>query len=89
MSPLLEATNVTKVFADVEAVRRVSFSVLSGERVALVGLNGAGKSTVLRMVAGLSEPTKGTITVDGEQPGAVAARALTSYMPDNPSSTTT
>lgn len=84
MSPLLEVARVTKAFADVEAVRGVSFSVQPGERVALVGLNGAGKSTLLRMVAGLSDPTTGTITIDGERPGTIAARALTSYVPDDP-----
>lgn len=84
MSLLLEVTSVTKAFADVEAVRPLSFSVRSGERVALVGLNGAGKSTLLRMVAGLSDPTKGRIRIDGEQPGTISARALTSYIPDNP-----
>ncbi|MGH9089009.1 MAG: ABC transporter ATP-binding protein [Acidimicrobiales bacterium] len=84
MSLLLEVTSVTKTFADVEVVRQVNFCVRPGERVALVGLNGAGKSTLLRILAGLSEPTKGTIRIDGEEPGTISARALTSFIPDNP-----
>ena len=48
------------------AVRNVSFSVRPGERVGLVGRNGAGKSTVLKMVAGLLRPTTGTMTVRGK-----------------------
>jgi len=81
---MLDVTGVTKRFDDVAAVHDVTFSVRPGERVAMVGLNGAGKSTILRLVAGLGTPTGGSITVDGEPPGTVAARAATSYVPDSP-----
>jgi len=47
------------------AVRNVSFSVKEGEAVALIGANGAGKSTVLGLVAGLANPTSGTVRVGG------------------------
>jgi lipopolysaccharide transport system ATP-binding protein len=47
------------------AVRNVSFEIQPGERVGLVGRNGAGKSTVLKMVAGLLRPTSGTMEVRG------------------------
>jgi lipopolysaccharide transport system ATP-binding protein len=49
----------------VEALRNVSFSLKSGERVGLVGSNGAGKTTLLRAMAGIYEPTGGSITIDG------------------------
>ena len=48
------------------AVQDITFSVNPGERVGLVGRNGAGKSTVLKMVAGLLRPTSGQVTVRGE-----------------------
>ena len=47
------------------ALRNVSFTVEKGEAVALIGANGAGKSTVLGMVAGLATPTSGTVRVEG------------------------
>jgi ATPase subunit of ABC transporter with duplicated ATPase domains len=48
-----------------ELLRDVSFTVGNGERVALVGANGVGKSTLLRLIAGEIVPTVGTITIDG------------------------
>ncbi|MFT3851879.1 MAG: ATP-binding cassette domain-containing protein [Ilumatobacteraceae bacterium] len=48
-----------------ELLRDVSFTVGSGERVALVGANGVGKTTLLRLIAGDDAPTSGTIAVDG------------------------
>jgi NitT/TauT family transport system ATP-binding protein len=48
-----------------EVLHNVSFNVHSGEFVALVGSSGSGKSTVLRLIAGLERPSAGTITIDG------------------------
>jgi ABC-type polysaccharide/polyol phosphate transport system ATPase subunit len=49
------------------ALRDVTFSVNRGESVALIGGNGAGKSTMLSLVTGLTQPTKGTVRVSGRQ----------------------
>ncbi len=54
---------VSKRFGDVMAVDRVSFSVAEGELVALLGPSGGGKTTVLRMIAGLEIPTSGDIAI--------------------------
>ena len=51
---------------EVEALRKVSFHVASGEFVALVGPSGCGKSTLLGIIAGLERPDEGTVTVCGE-----------------------
>ena len=48
-----------------EVLREVSFKVQSGEFVALVGSSGSGKSTVMRLIAGLEQPSSGTISIDG------------------------
>jgi NitT/TauT family transport system ATP-binding protein len=48
-----------------EVLRNVSFDVHSGEFVALVGSSGSGKSTVMRLIAGLEQPSAGCITIDG------------------------
>src|ERR1700712_1854512 len=48
-----------------ELLRDVSFTVGSGDRVALVGANGVGKTTLLRLMSGDDSPTSGTISIDG------------------------
>lgn len=52
-------------YQDFEAVKHVSFRVHSGEMVALVGRNGSGKSTILKLVAGVYSPTSGKVRVQG------------------------
>ena len=65
---LLSISNLHKIyFGGVHAVRGVSFDVLEGESVAIIGSSGSGKSTVLRCINRLIEPTKGEIKLRGEQ----------------------
>jgi sulfate transport system ATP-binding protein len=61
----IELRNVTKKFGEVAAVNRVSFSVKEGELMALLGPSGGGKTTVLRMIAGLEMPTSGDVFIRG------------------------
>jgi ABC-2 type transport system ATP-binding protein len=63
--PVIEIENLTKRFADVTAVDRVSFSASQGSVVGFLGANGAGKTTTLRMLLGLVTPTAGTATING------------------------
>jgi sulfate transport system ATP-binding protein len=63
----IEIQNVTKQFGGVTAVNRVSFSIKDGELVALLGPSGGGKTTVLRMIAGLEMPTSGDILIRGQR----------------------
>jgi simple sugar transport system ATP-binding protein len=64
-SPYLELRDVTKLFAKVVANRRVSFSIQSGEVVALLGENGAGKSTIMKILYGLYHADSGHILING------------------------
>lgn len=59
----IELKNITKKFGEVTAVHNVSFRVHDGELVALLGPSGGGKTTVLRMIAGLESPTDGDIYI--------------------------
>ena len=60
-------SNVSKRFGGVSAVDRVSFSVSEGELVALLGPSGGGKTTVLRMIAGLEMPSDGDLFIRGQR----------------------
>ena len=57
--------HVTKRFGDSEAVRDLSFDIANGEFVVLLGPTGAGKTTTLRLIAGLEYPDEGAILIDG------------------------
>src|ERR1041384_2920150 len=63
----IELRNVSKQFGDVLAANDVSFSVREGELLALLGPSGGGKTTVLRMIAGLEMPTEGDIFIRGKR----------------------
>jgi ribose/xylose/arabinose/galactoside ABC-type transport system permease subunit/ABC-type branched-subunit amino acid transport system ATPase component len=61
----LEATGLVKTYGAVTAVSDVSFSVRAGEVLCLVGDNGAGKSSVIKMLSGALHPDRGTISISG------------------------
>jgi ABC-type sugar transport system ATPase subunit len=65
--PLLEIRNISKRFGAVQAVLDVSFAIHQGEVLGLIGDNGAGKSTIVNMIAGIYPPDSGQILVDGEE----------------------
>lgn len=62
---MIEVTNISKSYADILAVDRVSVQMKEDTVFGLIGTNGAGKSTVLRMIAGVLKADEGSITVDG------------------------
>lgn len=77
--PILKVEHLTKSFGAVQALRDVSLEVRPGEVVALVGDNGAGKSTTIKMIAGVEQPDQGKIYMDGQNvqlPSPAAAEKL-------------
>jgi ABC-2 type transport system ATP-binding protein len=82
--PLLVAHDVAKAYGDLVALEPLSLSVEPGEVVALVGHNGSGKSTFLRLAAGLLDATDGWIEIACEPAGSTVACATTSFVPDDP-----
>jgi rhamnose transport system ATP-binding protein len=62
---LLQLSGISKAFAGVQALRRVSFDLLAGEVHALIGENGAGKSTLVKVITGAHLPDEGTIDLGG------------------------
>jgi ABC-2 type transport system ATP-binding protein len=73
--PVLALEAVTRSFDGVVAVDSVDLELREGERTALLGANGSGKSTVLRMAAGTLSPTSGQVRVLGHEAGSLAARS--------------
>ncbi|MGL5722167.1 MAG: sugar ABC transporter ATP-binding protein [Brevinema sp.] len=65
MQPLLKVSNIYKNYGGVQALSDVSFEIYPGERVSLVGENGSGKSTMIKIISGVEAPTSGTISING------------------------
>lgn len=80
----LVARELTKSYGDMPASGPIDLAVPAGQRVAMLGHNGSGKTTFLRMVAGLLDPTSGSIEIHGQAVGSIAARAATAYLGDTP-----
>lgn len=62
---MIQVTDLSKAFNQVQAVQNISFSAPDGMITGLLGPNGAGKSTSMRLIAGLLEPDTGSATIDG------------------------
>ncbi|HEY3774249.1 MAG TPA: ABC transporter ATP-binding protein [Solirubrobacteraceae bacterium] len=82
--PVLELRNLGHRYGEFDALRDLSLSVRSGECVALIGHNGSGKTTAVRMIAGLLEITSGEVQVAGAGIGDETARAATAIVLDTP-----
>lgn len=78
---LISVHELRKRFGDFEALKGVSFAVSPGEIVGLIGANGAGKSTSMRIILGLEAATSGQVSVLGQRPGSLQARKLLGYVP--------
>ena len=81
MNPILRAEHLTKIFSsrgreDYTAVDDVSFSLFPGEKLAIIGESGSGKTTVVNMITRLLDTTEGTIVLDGEDITCARGRDL-------------
>ena len=73
---LINIEKITKVFAERKIFDKASFSLQEGEKVGVIGINGTGKTTLLKMMAGLEEPDEGSITT--------ANHVVIRYLPQHP-----
>ena len=64
---MIEAKNLTKRFESLMAVDHINAQILDGSVFGLIGTNGAGKSTFLRMLSGVLKPDEGSVTIDGKE----------------------
>src|SRR5690349_16872570 len=73
---LLDVEGIHTFYGNIEALKGISISVEEGECVTLIGSNGAGKSTTLRSISGLTPPREGSIRFDGEEIGELAPQTI-------------
>ena len=84
-APLLEMSNITVAYGAHRVLDGISLSVGAGEIYALLGRNGAGKSTTLSALLGFIQPTAGDVRVGGLDPARDpdAARRMIAYLPES------
>jgi branched-chain amino acid transport system ATP-binding protein len=75
---LLEVSDIHTYYGNIEALKGISLTVEEGEIVTLIGSNGAGKSTTLRSISGLTPPREGSIKFDGQEIGDTAPQEIVS-----------
>jgi ABC-2 type transport system ATP-binding protein len=82
---MISVKNLRKQYGSLVAVRDLSFDVERGQIVGLLGHNGAGKTTVMKVMTGFLEPTAGTITVGGKdvRTDRIGVQSQIGYMPEN------
>ena len=83
---VIEVQSLCRYYGTNPAVKNVSFSIADNEVVGFLGLNGAGKSTVLKVIAGLLPPSSGTVIIDGVDVATAPTsfRSQIGYLPEEP-----
>ena len=81
--PAVAVDRITRTFQSggevINALEDVSVTIASGEALAITGTSGSGKTSLLNLIAGLDRPTRGTVTVLGQDLGALKERDLTAF----------
>jgi ABC-2 type transport system ATP-binding protein len=83
-TPALTLKGLTRTYGELIALEPLDLTIAAHEAVVLIGHNGSGKTTMMRMVAGLLETTDGTAHIAGHPIGSLEARASLAYLSDTP-----
>jgi ABC-2 type transport system ATP-binding protein len=78
---VFELHNLTKAYGSMVALNNVNLALESGRIVGLLGPNGSGKTTVIKLAKGLLQPTSGELLIDGSRPGP-RTKSMVAYLPD-------
>lgn len=78
---ILKANNIEKSYFNKKALNGINLEVKKGRIIGLLGPNGSGKTTFLKIAAGILRQSSGEISIDGHKPG-VHTKAIVSYLPD-------
>ncbi len=81
MDVILETKGLSKRYFNKKALENVNLTIEKGKVVGILGPNGSGKTTFIKIATGLLRQSKGEIIIDGHKPG-VATKAIVSYLPD-------
>lgn len=81
---VLEVKDLKKRYGKITAVRGISFELEKGAIIGFTGPNGAGKTTTLKCIAGLLNPTEGSLSILGENIKSAQARKNIAYIPETP-----
>ena len=81
MQDIITVNHLSKSYGSHQVLNDISFSFQPGQIIALLGPNGSGKTTTIKLLNGLLQPTAGTVTIDGMQPGR-GTHSIVSYLPD-------
>lgn len=81
MENILECSKLSKSYLTKKALKEVEFKIPKGKIVGLLGPNGSGKTTFLKIAAGILRQSSGEVLIDGKKPG-VETKAVVSYLPD-------
>lgn len=81
MDTILECSNLTKYYSGMPALMNLNMSLPKGKIIGLLGPNGSGKTTFIKLVAGLLTPTSGNLAINGFAPG-VETKSFISYLPE-------
>jgi len=83
---MIKVEGLTKYYGSKPAAKDISFEVKKGEVFGILGTNGAGKSTTIKMMCGLLKPTRGNIQIGGInlQKMPLKAKSMMGYLPENP-----
>ena len=82
--PLLEFVGVTKRYGSKKVLDELSFAIGRGGKIGLLGPNGSGKTTIIKLINGLLTPTSGEVLINGERPSHLTAEFI-SYLPERDS----
>ena len=80
-NPLVVCSGLTKTYGGFTALDHLDLTLERGRFIGLLGPNGSGKTTTIKLLNGLLQPTAGTVTIDGMQPGR-GTHSIVSYLPD-------
>lgn len=81
MSELLELKQVSKCYGNKQALEHIDLHLTEGKIIGLLGPNGSGKTTIIKLINGLLEPTTGEIRIRGNKPG-IETKKIVSYLPE-------
>ncbi|MEG6567268.1 ATP-binding cassette domain-containing protein [Thermoanaerobacterium saccharolyticum] len=81
MGLILKTANLTKNYYSKKALKGINIELEEGKILGLLGPNGSGKTTFIKIAAGILRPTSGEILIDGQEPG-IYTKLIVSYLPD-------